>query len=193
MNRVFEAALEFQTFCREHDFKFCIIGGVAVQRWGEPRATLDADATLLTGFGHEEPFINAALERFRPRREDAARFAGQNRVLLLSAANGVDLDIALGAIPFEERAIQRASQWRIPSGTSLLTCSAEDLIVHKAFADRDIDWADVERILIRQGARLNLDLVWSELRPLIQLKEAPAIATRLEALIKRWPPDKKNR
>ena len=30
------------------------MGGVALQRWGEPRLTQDVDLTLLTGFGDEE-------------------------------------------------------------------------------------------------------------------------------------------
>jgi hypothetical protein len=39
-------------------WEFCLIGGLAVQRWGEMRTTLDVDITLLTGFGREEEFIN---------------------------------------------------------------------------------------------------------------------------------------
>lgn len=31
MNPIFAAALEVQDFCRERRWKFCIIGGVAVQ------------------------------------------------------------------------------------------------------------------------------------------------------------------
>ena len=38
-------------------------GGLAVQRWGEPRLTRDADLTLLTGFGKEARFASALLER----------------------------------------------------------------------------------------------------------------------------------
>jgi len=49
----------------------CFIGGIAVQRWGEPRFTADADLTLLTGVGGEEKFIDPLLSHFRPRRSDA--------------------------------------------------------------------------------------------------------------------------
>ena len=45
MHPAIEAALELQQFLDEHGEKFCIIGGLAVQRWGEVRLTVDADAT----------------------------------------------------------------------------------------------------------------------------------------------------
>jgi hypothetical protein len=45
----------------------CIIGGVAILRWGEPRLTRDVDATIATGFGREDEFIVPLLEAFRPR------------------------------------------------------------------------------------------------------------------------------
>ena len=46
MHHAIEAALELQQFLDEHGEKFCIIGGLAVQRWGEVRLTVDADATV---------------------------------------------------------------------------------------------------------------------------------------------------
>jgi hypothetical protein len=50
---------------------------------------------------------------------------------------------------------------------------AEDLLVHKVFAGRERDWADVDGILIRQRGHLNLALVHEELGPLLDLKEEP--------------------
>ena len=46
-----EAAQEIQQFCRNRDWRFCFIGGIAVQRWGEARLTRDADLTVYTGIG----------------------------------------------------------------------------------------------------------------------------------------------
>jgi len=62
VNRVFEAALEIDRFCRERLWPFCIIGGVAVQRWGEPRGTQDVDLTILTGFGVLKAFAGRVLD-----------------------------------------------------------------------------------------------------------------------------------
>src|SRR5689334_19067562 len=105
---VFAAAEEVQSFCKKHGWRFCFIGGLAVQRWGEPRMTQDADLTLLTGFGKEEGFVDALLSTFTARRKDAREFALAQRVLLLSTPGGISVDLALGAFPFEERSIDRA-------------------------------------------------------------------------------------
>ena len=185
MNPIFTAALELQEFCQSRAWSFCFIGAVAGQRWGEPRLTLDADLTLLTGFGHEAPFVEALLGAFDGRRQDAHDFALLYRVLLLTASNGVPLDVSLGAMPFEERAVARASAFDIGAGRSLLTCSAEDLVVFKAFAGREKDWLDVEGVVMRQGERLDEALVWRELEPLLQLKESPESAARLRGLLER--------
>src|SRR5438045_9095727 len=101
--RVLEAAIEVQAFCQERRWRFCFIGGVAIQRWGEPRLTQDVDLTLLTGFGCEEKFVDPLLEAFRPRRADARQFALGSRVLLVQTSGGVPLDSALGAFPFGAR------------------------------------------------------------------------------------------
>lgn len=93
MNDLFTAAVELQQFCDERQWRFCFIGGVAVQRWGEPRFTADADMTLLTGFGDELPFVSDLLAHFTPRRTDAREFALKNRVLLLRATNQIPLDV----------------------------------------------------------------------------------------------------
>ena len=53
MNALIHAAAELQAVCVAHDWRFCFIGGLAVQRWGEPRETVDVDLTLLTGFVDE--------------------------------------------------------------------------------------------------------------------------------------------
>jgi hypothetical protein len=39
MNALFEAAKEVADFMKARRWKFCVIGGLAVQRWGEPRLT----------------------------------------------------------------------------------------------------------------------------------------------------------
>jgi hypothetical protein len=183
MNDVIAAALQLQGVCQEFGWQFCFIGGIAVQRWSEPRFTDDADLTLLVEFGSEMAFIEPLLRRFLPRRPDAAEFALRNRVLLIKNSQNVGLDIALGSFPFERRSIERASAFSFPGGRSIITCSAEDLLVHKCFANRQKDWIDVDGILARQLNNLDLDLVWSELKPLVELKEEPDIVSHLEKKI----------
>jgi len=180
---VLAAAGDVQRFCLERRWQFCFIGGVAVQRWGEPRLTQDVDLTLLTGLGNEERFIDALIGAFTTRRPDAREFALRHRVLLIRTGSGVDVDVAFGALQFEERSIQRASPWLWTADTSLITCSAEDLVVHKVFAGRDLDWGDVERILTRQHGKLDLPQIREELQPLLELKGEPEASARLEQKI----------
>lgn len=116
MNPIFAAALELQAFCRERGFRSCLIGGVAVQRWGEPRLTLAVDLTLLTGFGAEAAYVDALLSRFEPRRPDGREFALRFRVALLRSSQGVPLDISLAAMSFEALTIERASPFSLGAG-----------------------------------------------------------------------------
>ena len=70
MNELIRVAANVQGFCESRRWRFCFIGGLALQRWGEPRETVDVDLTLLTGFGGEDPFIQALLERYEGRMRD---------------------------------------------------------------------------------------------------------------------------
>lgn len=181
MTPLLAAAAELQAVCEANRWQYCFIGGLAVLRWGEPRETVDVDLTLLTGFGGEQPFIAALIAAFQPRIPDAAAFAQANRVLLLRAASGVGLDIALAGLAFEESVVRRSSRFIYPPHTPLRTCSAEDLIVLKAFADRPKDWIDIEGILVRQLPHLDWDYVREHFAPLAELKEAPELIDKLEA------------
>lgn len=177
------AALELQQVCLDHGWRYCFIGGLAVLAWAYPRSTIDADITLLTGFGGEETYIETLLRRFEARLPDAREFALRNRVLLLRSRDNVGLDVGLGALPFEGNSIARSVSCEIFAGCTLRVCSAEDLVVHKAFASRDQDWADIDSVLMRQGPRLNIPQILSELQPLVALKEEPEILDRLQTLL----------
>jgi hypothetical protein len=179
VNALIRAAADLQAVCEAHQWRFCFIGGLAVLRWGEPRVTIDVDLTLFTGFGQERTFVSALLNAFHPRIEDAAAFAERNRVLLLRATSGVGLDIALGGLPFEELAVERSTTFTYPPDVALRTCSAEDLIVLKAFADRPKDWMDIEGVIVRQP-RLDWSYLRTQLAPLAELKESPELLDRLE-------------
>ena len=184
MSPILEAAVELQAFCRARSWRFCFIGGIVVPRWGEPRTTADADLTLLTGFGGEETFVDALLASFRPRRDDAREMALARRVVLIQAGNTVPLDVSLGGLPFEERLVERSSNFEVAQGMTLRTCSAEDLVVLKAFAGRELDWADVRGVAVRQAGRLDEALIFSELEPLLDLKGAPEAASRLREILR---------
>ena len=181
MTPVLSAAREIQDFCQREKWSFCIVGGLAVLRWGKPRTTQDVDITLITGFGNEEAFVDRLLARFAARRKDARDFALQNRVVLLKTAAGIGIDIALGGFRFEELAVKRATSFEFEPGLFLVTASAEDIVVMKAFAGRPQDWADVQGIL-RAQSMLDWTYVIEQLTPLCELKESPETVHKLSVL-----------
>ena len=187
MNALFEAAKEVCIFMARRRWRFCIIGGLAVQRWGEPRLTRAVDLTLLTGFGREEKYIDALLAHFSPRFGEAREFAQANRVLLLNAGNGTPVDVSLAALPYEEEVIARAALFPFAEGVELPACSAEDLFVMKAFAGRAKDWIDVEGIVARQADLLDRAYIMDRLRDLSAAVERPDMLARARRVLEGRP------
>ena len=173
MKPLFVAAVEVQEFLRRAGESFCFIGGIALQRWGEPRFTRDVDLTLMCQLGSEARAVDRVLSEFRPRVEGARDFALKNRVILIQSSMDIPIDVVLGALPFEQRCVERASEFDFGPGLRLTTCSAEDLVILKAFAGRLRDWADVESVSMRQIRSLDWALVLEELKPLLELRETP--------------------
>ena len=162
------------------DIRACVIGALAVHRWGEPRATSDADFSALAPYGLEANAIRVLLLRFAPRRPDAAEFALVSRVLLLKTAAGVEVDVALAAFPFEVEALEMASSWQILPDISLRTCPAEHLIVYKLVAARPHDIGDMVSIVRRQGRRLDVDRIRRWGSEFAELKEDPDLLRPFE-------------
>lgn len=153
MNELLEAARQLQDFCDGQGWRSSFIGGIAVQRWGEPRVTRAVDLTLLTGFGVEGDFIDQLLAAYRGRIADAGAFAGRHRAVLLQTAGGVGIDVSLGGLPFEDGMVSRATNFSFGPGLDIRTCSAEDLIVLKLFASRPLDLRDAEGVAVRRSRR----------------------------------------
>lgn len=185
MRSLLQAGARVQAQLTARGWRFCYIGGIANFRWGTPRLTNDLDLTVLAGFGGEAPIITALLEDFAPRIVDAANFAAQHRVLLLRTDDGFAVDVALGAMPFEEATVDRSSEAELAPRAVLRTCTATDLVVHKAFAGRPQDWVDIEGVLIRQRGALAWPQLWADLTELATLKEAPETLDTLEAVARR--------
>jgi len=178
-----EEAGRLQQFLSAQGWKFCFIGGLAVQHWGEPRLTRDLDLALLTGFGGEAGFLDRLLEAYAPRISQAREFALSRRVLLLKSQSGIGIDVSLAALPFEEAAIGRSVVVEMSPGVRLRLCAPEDLIVMKLFAGRETDLRDTRSVVVRQGAD-SLDWVQIEasLSALAEVAETPDLLDRLAQL-----------
>lgn len=187
LNNILQLAVQVGNELEQIEIPYCFIGGTAYQRWGEPRQTTDVDATLLVDFGKERETVKQLLKVFSARIENAEAFAIQNRIALLQSKQGIGIDLSLGGLPYESRQIARSSVWQVPGHGAIRTCSAEDLVVLKSFASRPQDWIDVEKVIIRQGLRLDRILIHEELVPLAELKEEPEIVEKLLRLFKKHP------
>ncbi len=159
---------------------YMVIGGVANAVWGEPRATLDIDATLWV----EDPNVASTIERITSVLAalvpDPAGFVAQTRVLPLQSGEGVRIDLIFGMLPFEEEAIRRAISIPV-GGTAVRFCTPEDLILHKIVSERERDQADARGIVARRLAGLDLGYLEPRITELAKLLDRPAIEASWQA------------
>ena len=150
-----DALRDLAGWWRAEDVKGIVIGGVAASLLGKPRMTRDVDALVSLEEAHWASFLESGRgHRFIPRTPDCLEFARTSRVLLIRHdPSGVDLEVVLAGLPFEEEAIRRAV-WTDVAGVRVPLASAEDLIIMKAVAHRPRDLADVEGIV---ASRADLD------------------------------------
>lgn len=176
----FEAAWRLHQFLAARDVPYALIGGLALQKWGNPRFTLDVDVTVLVDAGQEEPLIRELAKAFRPRIDDAVALALKRRILLLQLPDGANIDVSLALPGYEAEAISRAVEVELERGRPIRVCSAEDLIIHKAVAGRPQDLIDLQTVIEREGRKLDLAYIRKWLRVLAEAAEEPAIVERFE-------------
>lgn len=166
-----------------------LIGGVAVIMRGVPRLTRDVDATVS---GRAIPLADLVrrLGDFdvEPRIERAVEFADENQVLLLRhSPTGIDVDLSLAWLPFEDEAIAAAETIDL-AGERIRVARAEDLIIYKAVAFRPQDQQDIERLLVLHRRAIDLDRVRRVVGEFAAALEEPERLAALEALIRKADP-----
>ena len=92
---------------------------------------------------------------------------------ILEAAVEVDAVLRALSMDYCLRMIKRSPVWQWGEGCALRTCSAEDLVVLKAFAGREQDWVDIRSVIERQSSRLEASLVLEEVQSLLEPKGCP--------------------
>jgi predicted nucleotidyltransferase len=113
-----------------HHYRYAIIGGIALAQWGVARYTHDVDLKVLvpdTDFDRVHAHLRAAF----PVR--ARTHAPENPYIVAVDIEGVIVDFLLTAPGYEEQMIEHAVR-RDLGGWSAWICSAEDLIIQKAYA-----------------------------------------------------------
>ncbi len=182
---IWRTAQEICKFLERAQLRHCLIGGLALQRWGQPRATADVDVCLMADVDKEADVVDLLLNRYQSRIDDALEFVQQYRVLLLASREGVALDVSFASLPYEQRVFSRSVSWKPDSQRQLRICSAEDLVVLKSLAGRPQDWIDVANILVRCEKSLNRSLILQELSELVQLADDFTAMPRLQELLDR--------
>ena len=182
MNQQFETAWRLDRFFTDRGIPYAIIGGFAVQRWGQPRFTRDVDVTILLPPGGEAATLRELVAAFPARVEDPVDFALEHRVLPLTVPGGSEADVSLGLPGYEEEAIARGVAYDLGGGRNVRLCSAEDLVIHKALAGRAQDVLDIEGIVARQGKALDVAYVRRWLVELGRVSDDPEVPARFERI-----------
>ncbi|MBI3324480.1 MAG: nucleotidyltransferase, partial [Candidatus Omnitrophica bacterium] len=154
MSRLEEALAALARFLDHHQVPYMVIGGLANIVWGIPRTTLDVDLTIWIAEDQMEPLITLLVQAFPARTGDPVAFAKETRVLPLVTRDGVQIDVIIGQLPFEQEAIQRAALQPI-QGTAVRVCQPEDLVIYKLVSERLRDLEDVRGIIQQQAAKLD--------------------------------------
>ena len=150
-----ERALEsLVRFLEERQTPYMLIGGIANLVWGQPRATFDIDVSILIEDAEWTSFLTEIKRFFQIIPTDAATFLHETHVLPVQTPEGVRIDIVWARLPYEHKAIARASTEEF-AGQKVRVCRPEDLIIHKILSDRAKDREDIRGIVRHQRHRLD--------------------------------------
>ncbi len=179
----FDVLRDIVAWFKEAKVPGIVIGGIAVSILSRPRVTRDVDSVILLKDEEWESFIKLG-ERFGfvPRIQGVIDFARKSRVLLMKHSKAeIDIDISIGALPFEVESIER-TVWIDVGGFSLPLPSPEDLIIMKAVAHRPIDMTDIHSILdVHTDIDFNRIRQW--VREFSAILEMPEIYDDLERIL----------
>jgi predicted nucleotidyltransferase len=179
-----EALRQVDAFLKARGIPYVVIEGIANAVRGEPRATHDADLKVLVQGMTIAEFRALAEARFKPYRRPWLGQAESTLIISLEVALDMIVDMLVAVLPTEEQAIRRAEMIEV-EGLALPICTAEDLIIHKTIADRPKDWLDIEKILLRQRGRLDIEYIRQWLSQFAEALEKPTMVTRFNQLWKK--------
>jgi hypothetical protein len=184
VNVVYQALKEIGRFLDELGQPYAVIGGIAAGCRGQPRTTNDVDLTMWVELGKEQEVIASVLKKFPALIDNPAEFAMVNRILVIQATNGVVIDLALASYPFEEAMLRRATRVKLAKGLTVPVLTAEDVVVTKSLAGRDIDWFDIQGVFDRLGPKLDYPAILERLREISELIDYSEVAARLDQVRK---------
>jgi predicted nucleotidyltransferase len=162
-------------FLEQNDFRYAIIGGIALAQWGVIRATHDVDIKIFAP-------VRAAIKSAFP--DPARNQMPANPLIVAVTIDEVIVDFLLALPGYEELIVERAVRREL-DGWSAWICSAEDLIIQKATAGRVKDWQDVESLLIEQRGHLDEAYIEGWLSQFAEALEEPELVSKYTVILTR--------
>ena len=129
---------------------YMVIGGQAVQLYGEARMTQDIDITLGIGTEGLARVMDVCRACGLNIRTNAPEELVRDTMVLpaIEEKTGIRVDLVFSLTGYERQAIERGRLVEL-GGTKVRFASLEDLIIHKLVAGRPRDIEDVRIILAR--------------------------------------------
>ncbi len=152
---------------------------------GKPRYTADVDAMFLLYNADLPQFLeHARMEHIIPRVENVEDFARKNRVLLMRyTPTQTNIDISMGASPFEEEMTER-SVFKSFAKLTIRLPSVEDLIIMKAIAHRPKDIEDI-RTIVDNNPNLDIPRIERWVKDYAELLYAPDLWDEIRKILER--------
>ena len=138
-------------FLEQQNYRYAIVGGIALSYWGVVRATYDVDIKVMVPDSDYPTARHTLQSAFS---QQARLELPANSLIVAVTVDDVIVDFLLALPGYEEMLIERAVL-RDVGGWSAYVCTAEDLIIQKVVANRDKDWLDIESILLEQAGQLD--------------------------------------
>lgn len=129
---------------------YMVIGGQAVQLYGEPRMTRDIDLTLGLGVEGLDRVLGVCGRcGLKPLPAAPADFVRETMVLpALEERTGIRVDFVFSFAAYERQAIGRSRPVEL-GGVSVRFAAVEDVVIHKLVAGRPRDLEDARTIIVK--------------------------------------------
>lgn len=179
----FEQTLqEIDQLCRAHGIPYAVIGGIATNIYGYVRSTVDI--TIMAEIDQLEHVLAIFANDYSSVQPDPLAFFRRTFfVPLRHRATQIRLDLT-AALSNIERSMLERSQRRFFNAVEVSVCTIEDLIIMKLVASRTKDLLDLEELIARHRANIDLDYLRSSAKEFIYVERSD-ISVRLEEFLQK--------
>lgn len=134
--------------------EYVIIGGIAVNVWGNPRTTSDVDIVVLLDPDKYAAFLKLAGRQGFAFNSKKALIQLKTMGMCRLMHGEYHIDFIMGYSDFEKTVFKRKKKIKI-FGINVWIASPEDVILYKLLSGRNIDLADILNIVETQAGKLD--------------------------------------